>query len=201
MKTFWADFKKFITKGNVLDLAVATIIGASFTTISTTFTQGIIMPLVNLLFKVDLSTEYLVLKEAVYDPVDPTVVVEAAVLWRYGDLIQAVINFLIIALFLFVLVRIIAKVKSTLDFNANMCELVQKKLDTDEELNKFEAKWLKRYTKSNPDTAPKKVVVEPVVEEAPAEPVVPELTTTEKLLTEILQELKAKNAEEEVKAE
>lgn len=201
MKTFWADFKKFITKGNVLDLAVATIIGASFTTISTTFTQGIIMPLVNLLFKVDLSTEYLVLKEAVYDPVDPTVVVEAAVLWRYGDLIQAIINFLIIALFLFILVRIIAKIKSTLDFNANMCELVQKKLDTDEELNKFEAKWLKRYTKSNPDTAPKKVVVEPVVEEAPAEPVVPELTTTEKLLTEILQELKAKNAEEEVKAE
>ena len=201
MKTFWADFKKFITKGNVLDLAVATIIGASFTTISTTFTQGIIMPLVNLLFKVDLSTEYLVLKEAVYDPVDPTVVVEAAVLWRYGDLIQAIINFLIIALFLFILVKIIAKVKSTLDFNANMCELVQKKLDTDEELNKFEAKWLKRYTKSNPDTAPKKVVVEPVVEEAPAEPVVPELTTTEKLLTEILQELKAKNAEEEVKAE
>ena len=201
MKTFWADFKKFITKGNVLDLAVATIIGASFTTISTTFTQGIIMPLVNLLFKVDLSTEYLVLKEAVYDPVDPTVVVEAAVLWRYGDLIQAIINFLIIALFLFILVKVIAKVKSTLDFNANMCELVQKKLDTDEELNKFEAKWLKRYTKSNPDTAPKKVVVEPVVEEAPAEPVVPELTTTEKLLTEILQELKAKNAEEEVKAE
>lgn len=201
MKTFWADFKKFITKGNVLDLAVATIIGASFTTISTTFTQGIIMPLVNLLFKVDLSTEYLVLKEAVYDPVDPTVVVEAAVLWRYGDLIQAIINFLIIALFLFILVKVIAKIKSTLDFNANMCELVQKKLDTDEELNKFEAKWLKRYTKSNPDTAPKKVVVEPVVEEAPAEPVVPELTTTEKLLTEILQELKAKNAEEEVKAE
>ena len=114
MKTFWADFKKFITKGNVLDLAVATIIGASFTTISTTFTQGIIMPLVNLLFKVDLSTEYLVLKEAVYDPVDPTVVVEAAVLWRYGDLIQAVINFLIIALFLFILVKVIVIILTAL---------------------------------------------------------------------------------------
>ena len=189
MKTFWADFKKFITKGNVLDLAVATIIGASFTTISTTFTQGIIMPLVNLLFKVDLSAKYLELKPEILNEAGE--VVQAAVLWRYGDLIQAVINFLIIALFLFILVKIIAKVKSTLDFNANMCELVQKKLDTDEELNKFEAKWLKRYTKSNPDTAPKKVVVEPVVEEAPAEPVVPELTTTEKLLTEILQELKA----------
>ena len=189
MKTFWADFKKFITKGNVLDLAVATIIGASFTTISTTFTQGIIMPLVNLLFKVDLSAKYLELKPEILNEAGE--VVQAAVLWRYGDLIQAVINFLIIALFLFILVKVIAKVKSTLDFNANMCELVQKKLDTDEELNKFEAKWLKRYTKSNPDTAPKKVVVEPVVEEAPAEPVEPELSTTDKLLTEILQELKA----------
>ena len=189
MKTFWADFKKFITKGNVLDLAVATIIGASFTTISTTFTQGIIMPLVNLLFKVDLSAKYLELKPEILNEAGE--VVQAAVLWRYGDLIQAVINFLIIALFLFILVKIIAKVKSTLDFNANMCELVQKKLDADEELNKLEEKWLKRYTKSNPDTAPKKVVVEPVVEEAPAEPVVPELSTTDKLLTEILQELKA----------
>ena len=189
MKTFWADFKKFITKGNVLDLAVATIIGASFTTISTTFTQGIIMPLVNLLFKVDLSAKYLELKPEILNEAGE--VVQAAVLWRYGDLIQAVINFLIIALFLFILVKVIAKVKSTLDFNANMCELVQKKLDADEELNKLEEKWLKRYTKSNPDTAPKKVVVEPVVEEAPAEPVEPELSTTDKLLTEILQELKA----------
>lgn len=197
MKTFWADFKKFITKGNVLDLAVATIIGASFTTISTTFTQGIIMPLVNLLFKVDLSAKYLELKPEILNEAGE--VVQAAVLWRYGDLIQAVINFLIIALFLFILVKIIAKVKSTLDFNANMCELVQKKLDADEELNKLEEKWLKRYTKSNPDTAPKKVVVEPVVEEAPAEPVEPELSTTDKLLTEILQELKAQKAEEEVK--
>ena len=189
MKTFWADFKKFITKGNVLDLAVATIIGASFTTISTTFTQGIIMPLVNLLFKVDLSAKYLELKPEILNEAGE--VVQAAVLWRYGDLIQAVINFLIIALFLFILVKVIAKVKSTFDFNANMCELVQKKLDADEELNKLEEKWLKRYTKSNPDTAPKKVVVEPVVEEAPAEPVEPELSTTDKLLTEILQELKA----------
>ena len=190
MKTFWADFKKFITKGNVLDLAVATIIGASFTTISTTFTQGIIMPLVNLLFKVDLSAKYLELKPEILNEAGE--VVQAAVLWRYGDLIQAVINFLIIALFLFILVKVIAKVKSTLDFNANMCELVKNKLDADEELNKLEEKWLKRYTKSNPDTAPKKVVVEqPVVEEAPAEPVEPELSTTDKLLTEILQELKA----------
>lgn len=198
MNTFWADFKKFITKGNVLDLAVATIIGASFTTISTTFTQGIIMPLVNLLFKVDLSSEFLVLKEAVLDPADPTIVLEAAVLWRYGDLIQAVINFLIIAFFLFVLVKVIAKVKSTLDFNANMCEIVQKKLDADEELTLLEANWLKRYAKKNPDTAPKKTVVEEVVEVV-EEPKEPELTTTEKLLTEILAELKAQKTEEEVK--
>ena len=195
MKTFWQDFKKFITKGNVLDLAVATIIGASFTTISNTFTQGIIMPLVNLLFKVDLSSEYLVLKPEVVEIVDGVeTVVESAVLWRYGDLIQSVLNFLIIALFLFILVKIIAKVKKTIDFNTNMCEVVQKKLDADEELNEFEQKWLKYYAKRNPDTAPVKKVVEEVANEAPAEP---ELSTTDKLLTEILLELKKEKSSNE----
>ena len=185
MKNFWQEFKKFITKGNVLDLAVATIVGASFTTISNTFTQGIIMPLVNLLFKVDLSSEYIVLKEAVVDAGGN--ILENAVLWRYGDLIQAVINFLIIALFLFILIRIIARVKKTLDFNANMCEIVQKKLDANEDLNALEEKWLVRYAKRNPDTAPKKKeeVVETVKE--------PELSSTDKLLTEILLELKKQN--------
>ena len=187
MKNFWQEFKKFITKGNVLDLAVATIIGASFTTISNTFTQGIIMPLVNLLFKVDLSSEYIVLKEAVIGAGGE--VLQPEVLWRYGDLIQAVINFLIIALFLFILIRIIARVKKTLDFNANMCEIVQKKLDGDEELTKFEEKWLIRYTKRNPETAPKKK--EEVVEEVTE----PELSSTDKLLTEILVELKKQNTE------
>ena len=185
MNNFWQEFKKFITKGNVLDLAVATIIGASFTTISTTFTQGIIMPIVNLLFKVDLSSEYIVLKDAVLN--DAGEVLQAAVLWRYGDLIQAIINFLIIALFLFILIRVIARVKKTLDFNANMCEIVQQKLDNNEDLNLFEEKWLVRYAKRNPDTAPKKK--EEVTEEAPAE----ELSSTDKLLTEILLELKKQN--------
>ena len=193
MKNFWQEFKKFITKGNVLDLAVATIIGASFTTISTTFTQGIIMPLVNLLFKVDLSSEFVVLKEEVVEIVDGVETVTPAVLWRYGDLIQAVLNFLIIALFLFILIRVIARVKKTLDINANLCEIVQKKFDNNEELNDFEEKWLKHYAKKNPDLAPKKKV-----EVKPELPKEPELTLTEKLLTEILAEVKK---DKEVKSE
>lgn len=195
MRNFWQDFKKFITKGNVLDLAVATIVGASFTTISTTFTQGIIMPLVNLLFKVDLSASYLVLKPEVTEIVDGVeTVVEAAVLWRYGDLIQSVLNFLIIALFLFILIRIIAHAKKAIDVNANLCEIVQKKFDNDEELTDFEEKWLVRYAKRNPDLAPKRKV-----EEVVEEPKEPELTQTEKLLTEILAELKSSKGKSENK--
>lgn len=195
MRNFWQDFKKFITKGNVLDLAVATIVGASFTTISTTFTQGIIMPLVNLLFKVDLSASYLVLKPEVTEMVDGVeTVVEAAVLWRYGDLIQSVLNFLIIALFLFILIRIIAHAKKAIDVTANLCEIVQKKFDNDEELTDFEEKWLVRYAKRNPDLAPKRKV-----EEVVEEPKEPELTQTEKLLTEILAELKSSKGKSETK--
>lgn len=195
MKKFWQDFKKFITKGNVLDLAVATIIGASFSTIVSSFTNGIIMPIISLLFQVEnLDEMKLLLKPEVLD--EAGAVLEEAIYWQYGTLLQAVINFLIVALFLFILVRVIAKVKKSLDLNVNMCEIVQKKLDNDEELNDFEEKWLKGYVKRNPDLAPKKKE-EPVVEE----PKAPELTVSEKLLTEILEQLKKSNGEDNVKNE
>lgn len=192
MKNFWQEFKKFITKGNVLDLAVATIVGASFSTIVSSFTNGIIMPLVSLLFKVEnLDAMKVTLREEVIDTAGN--IITEAIYWQYGTLLQAVINFLIVALFLFILIRVIARVKKTLDLNANLCEIVQKKFDNNEELNDFEEKWLKRYAKKNPDLAPKKKV-----EVKPEPPKEPELTLTEKLLTEILAEVKK---DKEVKSE
>ena len=180
-----AEFKQFISKGNVLDLAVATIIGSAFGAIVTSFTNGIIMPLISLCMgKEDLSKLVVVLREA-----DEAAGV-TALTWQYGTFLQAIINFFIIAIFLFVLIKIIAKVRSAMDINANLTKTVQEKLDKDEPLTEFEANWLKRYAKKNPALAPKKK--EAVAEEPPKEP---ELSSTDKLLTEILSTLKESNAE------
>lgn len=180
-----AEFKTFISKGNVLDLAVATIIGSAFGAIVTSFTNGIIMPLISLCMgKEDLSKLVVVLREA-----DEAAGV-TALTWQYGTFLQAIINFFIIAIFLFVLIKVIAKVRSAMDINANLTKTVQEKLDKDEPLTDFEASWLKRYAKKNPALAPKKK--EPAAEEQPKEP---ELSSTDKLLTEILSTLKQANAE------
>lgn len=179
-----AEFKAFISKGNVLDLAVATIIGSAFGAIVTSFTNGIIMPLISLcLGKEDLSKLVVVLREA-----DEAAGI-TALTWQYGTFLQAIINFFIIAIFLFVLIKVIAKVRRAMDLNANMTKVVQEKLDKDEPLTDFEASWLKRYAKKNPALAPKKA--EPVEEEPQKEP---ELSSTDKLLTEILSTLKEASA-------
>jgi len=182
--TFWKDFKSFISKGSVLDLAVATIIGAAFGQIVSSFTNGIIMPLISLLFRVEnLDKMVLTLRPETVDASGE--VIEPALYWQYGTLIQAVINFLIIALFLFVLVRIIRNVQKQLNIDAQLTETVQKKLDEDQPLTDFEEKWLARKLKKDPENAPAKKP-EPEPEKAP------EPTATEKMLAEIVELLKDK---------
>ncbi len=178
--TFFKDFKKFISKGNVLDLAVATIIGSAFGTIVKSFTDGIIMPLISLLFKAEnLDKLVVILRPAV---MDGETVVTPAITWQYGTLIQAVINFIIIALFLFILVRVIANARKALDVDAQFRERIQAKLDKDEALDEHEQKWMARQEKKNPEMLPKKKPAP-----APAEP-----SSTDKLLMDILAELKNK---------
>ncbi len=182
--TFLKDFKTFISKGSVLDLAVATIIGSAFGQIVSSFTNGIIMPLISLLFKVEnLDKMVLTLKDEVLNA-DGTVA-EAAIVWQYGTFIQAIVNFLIIAFFLFVLVRTVRNVQKQLDFDAQLTETVQRKLDADEALTEFETKWLAKKKQKDPDNAPAK---KPEPEPEP----VPEPTPTEKMLSEIVELLKNK---------
>lgn len=179
--TFWKDFKAFISKGSVLDLAVATIIGAAFGQIVTSFTQGIIMPLVSLLFKAE-NLDSLTVKIGTKMVEVDGVMVEQPILWQYGALLQAVINFLIIALFLFVLIRIVRKTQKAFDVNTRMKETIQAKLNNDEPLTEAEEKWMAIQAKHDPDEVPVKQVV------APSEP-----SSTDKLLAEILEELKKEN--------
>ncbi len=104
------EFKKFAMRGNVLDLAVGVIIGASFTGIVTSLVNDVIMPPVGLaLGGVDFSNFFIVLKGD--RAVDTLAAAKAAkdVTLNYGLFVNAIINFVIVAFVLFLLIRQINK--------------------------------------------------------------------------------------------
>ena len=106
ISSFFADFKKFIAKGNIVDLAVAVVIGAAFNKIVSSLVNDIIMPLISLATGgASVSDWKWVIKDAVYDASGNLVTAETAL--RYGVFIQSMIDFLIIALTIFVVLRII----------------------------------------------------------------------------------------------
>ncbi|MGQ7829609.1 large conductance mechanosensitive channel protein MscL [Altererythrobacter sp. Z27] len=105
-----SEFKAFIAKGNVLDLAVAVIIGGAFGTIVTSLTGDIIMPLVGAIFGgVDFTSKFILLSApAGYEGslTDYAALKEAgAAMIGYGAFLTALINFLILAFVIFLLVR------------------------------------------------------------------------------------------------
>lgn len=95
-KGFFAEFKKFITRGNVIDMAVGVIIGGAFTAIVTSLNKDILTPLLGLIGGTDFSHLMLVLGEG-----------EEAPVLAYGNFITAVVNFLITAFVIFVLIKFI----------------------------------------------------------------------------------------------
>jgi large conductance mechanosensitive channel len=106
----WQDFRAFIAKGNVMDLAVAVIIGAAFGAIVTSLTGDIIMPIVGAIFGgADFSNHFILLSApAGYTGslTDYAALKEAgAAMIGYGAFLTAVINFLILAFVIFLLVR------------------------------------------------------------------------------------------------
>ena len=108
----FSDFKAFIAKGNVMQLAVAVIIGGAFATIVKSLTEEVIMPLVGAIFgNVDFSDKYLVLSGEVAEGASLAAAREAgANVLAWGSFISAVINFLILAYIIFILVRYATKV-------------------------------------------------------------------------------------------
>ena len=194
MKKFIQDFKKFITKGNVVDMAVAVIIGAAFNKIVSSLVADIITPVISLatgnVSFVDLKW---VLRAGVEATETTPAIAEIAI--TYGQFFQYIIDFLIIGLTVFVMVKIFTKLKDSADINANIAKEVQSKLNNNEELNKFEQKWLKRYKKRFPDKAPKTLEEQALANAPKEEPKQPEPTETEKLLREILEEIKSKKVE------
>jgi large conductance mechanosensitive channel len=109
-----SEFKEFIAKGNVMDLAVGVIIGGAFATITTSLTEDVIMPVVGAIFGgVDFSSKFILLGSVPGGVAadDYAALKEAGVaMVGYGAFITAVINFLILAFIIFLLVRWVNRV-------------------------------------------------------------------------------------------
>ena len=100
MKGFFQEFKEFITKGNIMDMAVGIIMGTAFTAIVTSLVEDIISPLLGLIVGINFSE----LKGTVGD-----------VTFTYGNFIMAVINFFLIALVMFLLIKALMKFQAASD--------------------------------------------------------------------------------------
>lgn len=109
--TFFSDFKAFIAKGNVVDMAVGVVVGGAFKDIVNALVNNIIMPLVGLLTGgKSISDLKYVIKEAVVDAEGAIIEAENAIL--YGDFLQKIIDFLLIAFCIFCVLRVMMKLKS-----------------------------------------------------------------------------------------
>ena len=103
------EFKEFIARANIIDLAVAVIIGVAFGKIVTSFVDGIIMPPIGLLLgKVDFASLFLVLDKSKGIPVSlADAKAKGIPVVAYGAFINDVVNFVIIALVIFLLVKVV----------------------------------------------------------------------------------------------
>ena len=93
MKKFWEEFKAFALKGNMMDMAIGVIIGGAFSTLVTSLTDNLISPILGILGKVN------------FDAMMWDVFGDGKLVFKYGAFITAVINFLIMALLIFLLVK------------------------------------------------------------------------------------------------
>lgn len=109
---FFSDFKAFLMKGDIIALATAVVIGAAFNKIVSSFVEDIIMPLIGVLTGgVDFSTQFISLDGEEYGSLEAAREAEAAVL-TYGNVIQASIYFIIVAFFIFLVLRAYERTKT-----------------------------------------------------------------------------------------
>ena len=125
MKNFFAEFKKFITRGNVVDMAVGVIVGSSFTAIVNALSNNILKPLINYLLALifganSLSEVYTFLQRGYKDVLDEAgnvigqeLDLAQSIYIDWGAFINAIINFFLIALVLFTIVKIINSARSS----------------------------------------------------------------------------------------
>lgn len=174
MKKLLQEFKAFINKGNVMDLAVGMIIGSAFTAIVTALVQNILTPLINWIPGTgDTGALQTVLREAVTDEAGN--VVTPALILDWGAVISAIITFLCTAIVLFLIVKLFNKMKEAGE------KVKEAAAHKDEQAAEEAAEA--PVEEAAPEVAP---------EPAPVEEVKP--SESEMLLREILEELKKSNS-------
>lgn len=112
MKKFFSEFKKFITRGNVLDMAVGVIVGGAFTAIVTALSNNILRPLINALLSLilgndSLASVYTMLVPAYADEAKTVIDYASSIYIDWGAFISAIINFFLIAIVLFCIIKAI----------------------------------------------------------------------------------------------
>lgn len=106
---FIKEFKDFAMKGNLVDIAVAFVMGGAFGKVVSSFTEGVVSPLIGMIGGADLSKNVWTLKEAVTDAAGK--VTSEAVTVKYGDFLSAIINFIIVAFVMFLIIKGINSMK------------------------------------------------------------------------------------------
>lgn len=182
MKKLLKEFKEFINRGSVLDLAVGMIIGSAFTAIVNSLVKGILTPLINWIPGADgTGALQTVLRPAVTDEAG-NVITEALIL-DWGSVISAIVTFLCTAIVLFLLIKLFNKIKETGNKAKDKAESALKQVIKKEEPQ---------------ETKKEQPVEEKPVEMPVAEPeqIATEIQTsesTEELLKQILEQLKQNN--------
>lgn len=137
-KGFFKEFKEFISRGNIVDMAVGVIVGGAFTTIVNTLVKSVLTPLINFIIFLICGGDTnafagldIILIPQVIDAETNVVIKEATVL-EFSSLITAVINFLLIAFTLFVVVKVINKIRAE---SEELKEKLKNKNETEEKVN------------------------------------------------------------------
>lgn len=190
IKKFFGDFKKFISRGNIVDMAVGVIIGGAFSAIVTALTNKIIMPFINLLLSIGgtngLESAYTILKPGYITDADGNMIFDLAssIYIDWGAFITAIINFLLIALVLFIILKIMMNAQGLWTKSI-------KERPTKEEKKQLKADGvnMKDYKAVIAATAELREKNKPAPE--------PPKPTQEELLANILEELKKQNEAKE----
>ena len=142
-KGFWKEFKAFITRGNILDMAVGIIVGGAFTAIVNALCNNILKPIVNWILALILGTDslsevYTFLTTAYTTDETGAQVIDLAnsIYIDWGTFINAIINFLLIAVVLFLIIKALMRVQKMRDEAKAAIEEAQKKAEEEKAAKK-----------------------------------------------------------------
>ncbi len=191
---FFAEFKKFITRGNIVDMSVGVIVGGAFTAIVNGLSNFILKPIINWFLALILGTDSLsgiftyLKKVEVTDPATNVTSVDLSqsIYIDWGSFINAIINFLIIAFVLFCIVRMINRISDPKAREQALKDRIAYKLEHNIRLTKKEA----AYVKAEEERLAAEEAARLAAEEEAAN--APKPVTTEDLLAEIRDLLKNK---------